>query len=51
MPTHKAKKIPEQDWQTHQQVLKHLWLDEKREMLGDEGVVETMKARYGFSAS
>lgn len=51
MLTQRAKRIPEKDWLTHQQTLKRLWLEEKREMLGEEGVVETMRARHDFSAS
>ena len=51
MPTPVASKISEIDWLTHWRSLKRLWLEEKKKIEGEHGVVETMKKEYNFSAS
>ena len=52
MPTQKAKKIPEAEWQAHKQVLEHLWLEEDRKLVaGEESVKKIMESRHYFFAS
>ena len=46
-----AKKLTEQDWGAQKPLLKKLWLDGNRKLLGRDGVVETMKREHHFSAS
>lgn len=51
MPAQGAKKLTEQDWVAHKPLLKKLWLDGNKKLLGKDGVVETMKEEHHFSAS
>ena len=51
MLAHKAKKIPDEVWQTHKKAIEHLWSEENRKLVGQESVKEIMELRYNFSAS
>ena len=51
MPALKAKKIPDEEWQTHRQVLQRLWLEESRTLVGEDSVKHLMQTHYGFSAT
>ena len=51
MTTQKAKKIPDEDWQSHKQKLEHLWSEEKRKLVGPGSVKDIMETRYGFFAT
>lgn len=51
MSTRKAKNIPDVEWQAYKQVLEHLWLEEKKKLVGPESVKEIMESSYSFFAS
>ena len=51
MSAQKAKKIPDEGWQAHKQMLEHLWLEEKKNMVGPGSVKEIMELRYSFFAT
>jgi len=46
-----AKNIPEKDWLAHRQTLKRLWLDERKKLQGEDGVMDFMETRYEFVAT
>ena len=50
MPAQGEKKPTEQDWLIQKPLLKKLWLDENKKLLGKDGVAEIME-RHHFSAS
>ena len=51
MSSQKAKNIPDVEWQAHKQVLEHLWLEEKKKLVGRGSVKEVMESSYNFFAS
>ena len=51
MLAQKAKKISDEVWQTHKQVIEHLWSEENRKLVGQGSVKEIMELIYNFSAS
>ena len=51
MSTQKAKRIPDEDWHAHKQILEDLWLEKKKTLVGPESVKEIMKSRYSFFAT
>ena len=51
MTTQKARKIPDEDWQTHKHTLEHLWSEEDRKLVGPGSVQEMMEKNYEFFAT
>lgn len=44
-----ASKIAPKDWEDHKSVIYDLYISDDRKLLGDDGVIEAMKAQ-GFVA-
>ncbi|KAF2798621.1 hypothetical protein K505DRAFT_232948, partial [Melanomma pulvis-pyrius CBS 109.77] len=42
-------RIPGEEWERHKNVIKKLYLDEKRTLEGERGVMNMMKTIHGFS--
>ena len=51
MPAQGANKPTEQDWLIQKPLLKKLWLDGNKKLLGKDGVAEIMEREHKFSAS
>ena len=49
MSTRKAKRISDEEWQVHKQVIERLWLEEKRQLVGRESVMESMEKDNFFA--
>jgi len=44
-----AGRIPEEVWNSHKLAIGELYIGEDRKLHGQEGVMEIMTRRYGFS--
>ena len=51
MSARAARKYTKEEWLFQKPVLKKLWLDDRKKLLGEDGVVEIMKAEHNFYAS
>lgn len=51
MPTQGARKIPENEWRTHQKTLEQLRLHEKKPLEGENGIIAIMRKVHNFSAT
>jgi len=49
MAPRRNTKIPEKEWEVRKDLIRRLYLDENRKLMGSDGVIETMKG-HGFSA-
>ncbi|KAH7401683.1 hypothetical protein BKA66DRAFT_565295 [Pyrenochaeta sp. MPI-SDFR-AT-0127] len=47
----KNVKIPPATWERHRRVIQHLYLKQNKELDGDDGVINIMRATHGFAAS
>lgn len=45
-----ARNPTEDHWRVQKPTLKKLWLDDRKKLLGKDGMVEFMKAKHNFSA-
>ena len=43
--------VPESEWDEHKAAIEQLYLHDRKTLSGPEGVMNTMKSRYGFSAT
>ena len=46
-----TREIADQGWEDHKNIIKYLYIDLDKKLQGTDGVIETLVAEHGFSAS
>jgi hypothetical protein len=50
MSSHRRPRIPSDEWERHKAAIRGLYLDERRKLEGQNGVIDTMQKIHGFVA-